>query len=349
MDLAERGSRRRYAAYGAGIALLGLVHLFALLVLPAHLATLLLARSTRPMLRRWSAAAAGAVVAVSPLIALAVTQRNALDWLTRPGWRDALYLAEAFTGPPIAAYLLGAAMAVGLLTARRRGPIGLRALAVPWLLLPATVLLLVSQFHPFYTNRYVIGSLPAMALLAAAGLARLPHRTWIAPLVAMAVLLAPLHVEQRRPENWWDDLRGAAAIVEREARPGDAILFLTADRRSVAEAYPDEFRGLRDIALRRTPAQAGDFGGTEFEPAEIGRRLTGSATARVWLLEGPWRMSSLVPRDRAKVDVLQRHFQQAGVWRVRGITLSLFQREAARPEKVGPPVQHQRHGRVSSP
>ncbi|WP_165488298.1 glycosyltransferase family 39 protein [Actinomadura formosensis] len=326
VDLAERGSRRRYAAYGAGIALLGLVHLFALLILPAHLATLLLTRRARTMLRRWSAAAAGAVVAVSPLIALAVTQRNALDWLTRPGWRDALYLAEAFTGPPIVAYLLGAAMAVGLITARRRGPIGLRALALPWLLLPATVLLLVSQFHPFYTSRYVIGSLPAMALPAAAGLARMPCRTWIVPLVAMAVLVAPLHVAQRRPENWWDNLRGAAAIVEREARPGDAILFLTADRRSIAEAYPDAFRGLRDIALRRTPAQAGNFGGTEFDPAEIGRRLTGAATTRVWLLEGPWRMPSLVPRDRAKVEVLQRHFRQAGVWRVRGITLSLFQR-----------------------
>ncbi|WP_232384365.1 hypothetical protein [Actinomadura violacea] len=137
---------------------------------------------------------------------------------------------------------------------------------MPWLLLPATVLLLVSQFHPFYTGRYVIGSLPAMALLAAAGLARLPFRTWIAPLVALAVLLAPLQVAQRRPENWWDNLRGAAAIVKREARPGDAILFLTKDRRSIAEAYPDAFRGLRDVALRRTPAQAGDFGGTEFAP-----------------------------------------------------------------------------------
>ncbi|QKG20902.1 glycosyltransferase family 39 protein [Actinomadura verrucosospora] len=325
-DLAERGSRRRYAAYGAGIALLGLVHLFALLILPAHLATLLLTRRTRTMLRRWSAAAAGAVAAVSPLIALAVTQRNALDWLTRPGWRDALSLAEAFTGPPTAGYLLGAAMAAALITARRRGPIGPQALAVPWLLLPATVLLLASQFHPFYTGRYVIGSLPAMALLAAAGLARLPYRTWGVPLVAMAVLVAPLQVEQRRPENWWDDLRGAAAIIKRESRPGDAILFLTKDRRSVAEAYPDAFRRLRDVALRRTPARAGNFGGTEFAPAEIGRRLTGAATSRVWLLEGPWRMPSLVPQDRAKVDALQRHFRQAGVWRVRGITLSLFQR-----------------------
>jgi mannosyltransferase len=326
VDLAERGSRCRYAAYGAGIALLGLVHLFALLILPAHLATLLMTGRTRTMLRRWSAAAAGAVAAVSPLIALAVTQRNALDWLTRPGWRDALYLAQAFTGPPTVAYLFAAAMAVGLITARRRGPIGLSALAVPWLLLPATVLLLASQFHPYYTNRYVIGSLPAVSLLAAAGLARLPYRTWTAALVAMAVLVAPLHVAQRRPENWWDDLRGAAAIVEREARPGDAILYITADRRSVAEAYPDGFRRVRDIALRRTPAQTGNFGGTEFGPAEIARRATGPATTRVWLLEGPWRQPSLVPRDRAKAGVLQRYFRQAGVWRVRGIKLTLFQR-----------------------
>ncbi|MBD2896489.1 hypothetical protein amrb99_54380 [Actinomadura sp. RB99] len=188
------------------------------------------------------------------------------------------------------------------------------------------MLLLVSQFHPFYTGRYVIGSLPAMTLLAAAGLARLPYRTWIAPLVAMAVIVEPLHVAQRRPENWWDDLRGAAAIVKREARPGDAILFLTADRRSIAEAYPEAFRGLRDIALRRTPAEAGNFGGAEFDPAEIGRRVARASTTRVWLLEGPWRTPSLVPQDRAKVDALQRGFRQAGVWRVRGVTLSLFQR-----------------------
>ncbi|MFC4048989.1 glycosyltransferase family 39 protein [Actinomadura syzygii] len=326
VDLAERGSRRRYAAYGAGIALLGLVHLFALLILPAHLVTLLLTRRTRTMLRPWSAAAGGAVVAVSPLMALAVTQRNALDWLTRPGWLDVRFLVETFTGPPIVAYLLGAAIAVGLITARSRGPISPQALAVPWLLLPATVLLLVSQFHPFYTYRYVIGSLPAMALLAAAGLVRLPYRTWLAPLVVMAVLLQPLHVEQRRPEKWWDNLRGAAQIVERESRPGDAIVFITADRRSIAEAYPDEFHGLRDVTMRRTPAEAGNFGGEEYDPAEIGRRLTSAGTNRVWLLEGPWRMPSLVPQDRAKVDALQRNYRQASVWRVTGITLTLYQR-----------------------
>ena len=63
---------------------------------------------------------------------------------------------------------------------RRRGAgeLTLTAVALPWLLLPAVVLLAVSQIHPVFNGRYVAFSVPALALLLAAGpswLARSPR------------------------------------------------------------------------------------------------------------------------------------------------------------------------------
>ena len=96
------GRWRWWAAYGAAIALTGLFSLFALLLLFAHGATLLVTRArTRnragtgdvrrnerePQARpeRWLAAAAAAIFLVSPLIILGYRQGQTLAWVTRPG------------------------------------------------------------------------------------------------------------------------------------------------------------------------------------------------------------------------------------------------------------------------
>ncbi|WP_345429582.1 glycosyltransferase family 39 protein [Actinoallomurus vinaceus] len=330
LRLVESGTRRSAAAYGAGLVALGLVHLFALLVGAAHLVSLLVARrnGVGVPLRRCFGAVTCAALVLSPLVAVAASQRDVLNWLRRPGWTDAWTQMKAFAGGSATAWLLIAAVVGGTALARRRGPVGVRALALPWLVVPTATLMLISQVSPCYLGRYVIGSLPALALSAAAGLVRLPYRAWIIALVTIGVLAAPRQIAQRRPENWPDHLREAAAIVDRYRHDGDAIVYLPINRRAVGEAYPETFHRLRDIAMLRSPAQAADLGGTEVDAAQVVSRLRDRATTRVWLMEGQtlWRGPSLDAQNRAKVETLERDFRQTGRWQVRGLTLTLFAR-----------------------
>lgn len=326
--LVESPTARRSAGYGAGLACLGLFHLFALLIVAAHLATLLLIRREGRLIRLWIAAVTGAVVLLSPLIAVAVTQRGVLGWLRRPGWAEVSSLVSAFTGTRPMALLLGVALLAGVVAARSRGQVDLRALAVPWLVVPAGLLLSISQFYPSYLGRYVIGSLPALALLAAAGLARLPWRAWLVPIVLLGVLVAPLQESMRRPAHWPDHLREAAAILDRRARPTDAIAYIPINRRAVAEAYPASFKRLRDVGMLLSPTQAANFGGTEVDTTLVSRRLSDPTVTRVWLVEGetPWRGPGLDAQNQAKIDTIGQQFRQIGQWRVRGLTLSLYGR-----------------------
>jgi mannosyltransferase len=71
-----------------------------------------------------------------------------------------------------------------------------------WLVVPTAALMLISQVSPCYLGRYVIGSLPALALLAAAGLIRLPYRTWAIALIqrpGQGTGLSPIVGAQRQP------------------------------------------------------------------------------------------------------------------------------------------------------
>src|SRR5437016_3385171 len=77
------GVGRWLAAYGACLALLGVMNLFALLLIAAHAVTVALAwwcgadrQAVRSMVLGWLAAAAAAAALVSPITVLAWAQRG---------------------------------------------------------------------------------------------------------------------------------------------------------------------------------------------------------------------------------------------------------------------------------
>jgi mannosyltransferase len=63
--------------------------------------------------------------------------------------------------------------------------------AVPWLVLPPVILLLGSDLKPVYVPRYVAFCLPALALLAAAGLTAIARPARIVALLLVAALGLP--------------------------------------------------------------------------------------------------------------------------------------------------------------
>jgi mannosyltransferase len=287
----------RLAGYGMSLVLLGYLHLFALLLVPAH-AIALAAPGRKPagLYRRWLAAAAAAGAASAPLAALGWTQRGQIGWIQRPGWGDAGQLVISLAGGSVlAAVLIGLLAARG--TVRDGGPgahgasTGRRLtwLAVPWLVLPPAALLAASAIKPVYYLPYVVFCLPAVALLAGSGLATLDWPPRVAAAVLLAAVIAPAQLAIRASDSG-GALRPADRILVTQAQPGDAIVYPQAGGIPPWYlAYPDGFGRPRDIGLRLPGAAAGRLYGSSVPlPVLLYRECR---VRRVWAAEiGPhWR------------------------------------------------------------
>ena len=89
---------------------------------------------------------------------------------------------------------------------------------------------------------------------------------------AAGALLVPFgfwSVWLRTPESRKDDVLAVAAAVRERAGPGDAVLFMPSSRREWLLSSPGVYRGLRDVALERSPAASHSLQGTELPPERI--------------------------------------------------------------------------------
>jgi mannosyltransferase len=342
------GDRRHrwWVGYAAAIALAGLFNLLALLIIPAHAITVaIMARRLRP--RSWAVAVAAALVILSPLIAVAYSQRGATYWLSRPGLSQVTSLVNSLAGSRILAYPTGALVVIaiaGRVRAAGRATLGTADVALPWLVVPPAILLAVSQLHPLYDFRYVVFCLPAVALLAADGLCRLAMfsaryagrlglesvtaASWLpSALVIVFVAAGAVAPQQavRQPWSRQDNLRKVSHIVGVYARLGDAVLYVPAQARIVSQGYPGPFRRLRDIALAQSQLASATLNGTEVTPAVLRSRFAG--VNRVWVISdsGP-----VLPPAGGGVEAgklaLVRTMRLAGRWYIRSDLLLLYAR-----------------------
>jgi mannosyltransferase len=294
-----------WAGYGVAVACTGLFNTFGLLILPAHLLTLLCAGPLRRGLVRGLVAAVLAVAVLVPLLLVSFRQRGQISWMTKPDFATVTTLLRDFAGSkalivPVGLLAVGGVIA-GILDGRRLSP---AAIALPWLVVPPVILLAASMVKPVYNVRYVEFCLPALAILVAAGLvglARLvattpfgrgtagPLRLAWAPsalvLVVLAVLLiSPQHAIRQssaRPDN----LRLASQIVAANEQPGDVVFYLPDDMYVLGTGYPAPFGALRNIALAESPVASGTLTGRELRsPAALAARFTD--VKRVWVVTG---------------------------------------------------------------
>jgi mannosyltransferase len=195
---------RWWLLYGGLVALSGYLNEMALLVLPAHAITLLLARYGPRTVRRWAITSAVACALAAPVVAISILQRGSADWIGRPDWQQVDFLYQDYFGAnsTVARLLVACAVVAVLPPAawwrRRRGGTGgtggqtgaetgaklaspwwsdggisVSSVAVPLLLVPAGLLVLESRvLPPLYQERYVEYGEAGVALLAGAGVYR---------------------------------------------------------------------------------------------------------------------------------------------------------------------------------
>ncbi|WP_171170443.1 glycosyltransferase family 39 protein [Streptomyces sp. I05A-00742] len=364
----ERGSAARWAGYGATVAVTALLHEFAILLLAAHGLTLLAARVPWRTWRGWAGAALAACAALAPLVVLSRGQSEQVSWIRTPGYAEAkgLVLTFAGSGDLVAGVTLTLAAFALAAPLPRTGPpevrrLPLNAVALPLALVPPVLLYAASQSRPLFLDRYLLFSLAGVPLLAAAGLERvlrfLPGRRAVAAAGALAVAAGflwqlPQQQRERLPAGRGDEPARVAAALGRQARPGDAVLFLPLHERRIALFYPRPFTGLRDLTLKRSPAASGTLYGVEAGEAELRRRLAGLPDGgRVWVVGDTTVGSRWLRGQRAeyaKIRVLRELCREESAVFVRGGAVSRYScrppgraaggRAAERPSAGGPAV-----------
>ncbi len=346
-----------WAGYGLAVEVAGLFNLFSLLLVIAHGVTLGIGRARqRPALAppgtavtvrisRWLAATGAALVVLSPLMALGFGQRKQIGWLVPPGPTAISHLVVSFAGSkllvPLVA-LIALAGVAGCLTASPRVPVDAVTFALPWLVLPASILVVASQVHPVFDARYIVFTMPALALMCAIGLSWLARFAALTPLGrsrgALAWLPAALALVMfaafalgpqralRRPVSRPDNLRKTSAIVAACERPGDAVLYLPASKRVFSMGYPAPFRRLWDVALARPPVAAANLIGTEVRAATLRARF--ARVGRVWVISRRnWHLFQHPATRLEKVEIaLLRPFHLVRRWLVGQGVISLLRR-----------------------
>ncbi|MGH3194500.1 MAG: glycosyltransferase family 39 protein [Streptosporangiaceae bacterium] len=347
------GRWRSWSAYGAAVALTGLFNIFGLLILAAHGVTLLLTdargqsatgRRAGRIPLRWLAASAAAVIVLSPLLDVAHREQQQIAWLTRPDFNAIERLLTTLAGSrqliiPFA--LLALAGLVAACLADNWRPLNPAAIALPWLAVPPFVLITVSFVKPVYYVRYVEFCLPALAILAGAGLVGLIRLAAGTPLgrlrlawlpaalviAGLAALLAGPQQAIRQTAARPDNLRLASAIVAAREQPGDVVFYIPVDMRVLGTGYPAPFLRLRDIALAKSPIASATLTGAEItSPALLKSRFTD--VRRVWVVTGASNdkfPTPSTPVDEEKMALLAG-MHIIGRWQAGEVMLTLYGR-----------------------
>ncbi|MBV7694212.1 hypothetical protein [Streptomyces sp. TRM70350] len=207
------------------------------------------------------------------------------------------------------------------------GPVRLPVLALALLALPALLLMLVSLVEPLSVDRSVLYGHAGTALLIGAALDRLGRARAAALLAAgaAAVALLPCSAHLRTPISRTDDLTAIAQAVREAGRDADGVLYLPRRRRVWSLPDPTAVRGLRDIALDRTPADSHALYGTEVTASVVRARVL--TTPRIVAVGDPEGQ----PLDRTgpelvKRRVLDTYFEECRVWRVQGARIAVSAR-----------------------
>ncbi|MFJ8761022.1 glycosyltransferase family 39 protein [Streptomyces cyaneofuscatus] len=359
--LEGRGRAVHWVAYGGTVALGGLLNWLSLMILPAHLATLLWSRADRTAGKRWTAAALAAVACVLPLVLFSRSQSAQVSWIPPLTWHmligPAILLAIGGAGALLDRSRADGSRADGarpdqprpdrpLLDRPRARRLSAAAVGLPLLAVPQIGLVGLSLIQPLFLDRYVLFSLLGLALLigvaigaAVEAVARRRPRAapWVLPVVmavAVAALL-PQALAKRSPASRVDDVLTAAGDVRRMKKPGDAVLFIPAARRDTRLVSPDAFADLRDIALARGPEESGTLKGTEARPDRI--RAAMLAQRRILLVTDAPGVARppATERERAKTSVLRTHFRAVADEQARGRRVTVYERRTGTSRPSG--------------
>ena len=264
--------RRNWLGYVVFSILAAYAHFYALLLVVAQWSALRWPATNESGSAVWVRLRRGWIVigvAVLPLLVfVAKTGAGPIRWIQRPGIRDLLEFYEHLAGGSNWALLA----ICGLAGIAAVIPVGKKLLArdqnweawriqflLIWLLFPVALTALLSFARPVFLGRYMIFCLPALLILAAAGLARV-RPPWLLAVTLAGVLLLGLQgivfVYGHDYDNERDASGAASNFILEHAEPGDGIVFHIAGTRVAYEFFRSR-RAEENIAGAGSTGQLG--------------------------------------------------------------------------------------------
>jgi mannosyltransferase len=244
-----------------------LLNVFVVLMVLVHAVVVPVVAKKRPTVVWWAGTSAVAVVVAVPFLAVCRTQIAQVRWISPVHLGTVVDIAqEQYFDHSVPFALLAGLVLAAPLVMRRPWETNNRQLAVialAWIGLPTTVLLLYSvALQPIYYPRYLSYTSPAMALLLAVCIVALfrTRERVTAVLAAFALAATPNYlIAQRGPyAKEGMDFSQVADVITAHASPGDCLILdnttawkpgpirpLTAARPAAYENLVDPGRGMR--------------------------------------------------------------------------------------------------------
>jgi len=319
------------------------IFLYLAFLAVAHVAIVLLLRSTRATMLAWAISGATAAGLILPFVLDVISQRQQVAFLaTRARVGVWQILVEQWMGNVGFAVIAWTIIVAGITWAFHaarlaRIPPGAPAgpsdstsagighrfppallVGLSWLIVPQALMLLLTLVTPLYALRYMSFVTPALALLmsfAIVAVTRMRHREWIALALMLALVGASLmtYLGQRQPfakDNGTDFAQVAATIGE-QANRGDAIIFDPTIRpsqrpRLSLRLYPEDFTLVRDVLLSRAYDTRSGLWDTQHSITDSASYFDGYE--RVWVVEAryssTWALTELESQGFTVVQVI---------------------------------------------
>jgi mannosyltransferase len=318
----ERPRFWRFAAYAAVIMLLGATNIVALLLVAAHGLVFLVQR--RSAFLGWLVATLVGLLPVAPLVYFGQGQRVQISWIPEASWDRLSQLPQNLTGTALSG---GAIFALALLAFSARKP----AIAyTAWALTPLVLLFVAGQHIAIWLPRYLLFTLPAWVLLAAAASARDRAIRGAFVVAMVAVVGLPTQVSIRAPGGHNQDSRAAAVYLSQNALPADVIVFGTnanGDQRvsrDVVAHYVPADRRPKDIFLVQAARANGNFAAVECP--NLAQCL--GEHDRLWILRLGTLSDPLSNIGKEKAALLRASYTVLDVTHPKGFTVALLIRKA---------------------
>jgi mannosyltransferase len=344
MHAIESERPRNWVLYTLATAAMVYSHMLSVLLVVAQLASLPLLPPARVQYRYAIRALAALALLCSPLLLAVFDDRGQATWIQPTDLDAVASVAGAYAGNRLleVGYGIIFLVALGRLGAalRRSGrsrEAWLNGLVVLWVALPPLLLIVLSLVKPLFLDRYLIGILPGLAVLAGATIAtmRPPSLAVVAAALLVAAGVGDVATRDSSPSKS-EDLQAAASLVLSRARAGDGVAYSPPWGRVGFAYYLDHLSPSGgappadlDMAPGGTPAREGDVLAKEAAPAAVARRIMRSK--RVWLVGYPGIGSfDIAPDPVAEVGpvLFDRYFSRRGSWRFGDIKLTLYERRA---------------------
>lgn len=258
----KRPSPKIWFAHGLTSILLLYSHFFGAWILLAQAVSVVcLPRGTIPW-KQGLASLAGIFLLACPLLVfLFTTEEGQLKWVPPVEPMKIYNLFVAFTGNGgrvlLALYFFICLIPLwDLFQNWKRGGRSIPGWAVCflllWLFLPIVAAYSVSLTFPIFVKRYLIGGVPALVLIAAAGLNKIPNRLVFSGGLGLVLLLSvngdflPRHKSE---VNWKE---GTKRILT-ASKPGDGIVFFIPEGRACFDYYRRRMLLIPDHLTYRFP------------------------------------------------------------------------------------------------